>query len=107
MSRTDIHRRGYPSPRHPNSRFVSEPAPARAARGDLPGVVGVVGLQAVRVRRPLPRVKADRAVVLAQIGDEVAAVLRAGVARRAVEATPVPDEPAPGQRVLVGAPDEL
>ena len=34
-------------------------------------------------------------------------MVRAGVARRTVEAAPVPDQPAPGQRVLVGAPDEL
>src|SRR4051794_24377748 len=114
MRRTDISRSQYPF--SPANRpflcralrpWASEAAGDAAARGDLPGVIGVVGLQAVGVRRPLPRVKPDRPVVLAQVGDEVAAMVRAGVARRSVEAAPVPDEPASGHRVLVGAPDEL
>ena len=47
--------------------------------------------------------EADGAVVLAEVGDEVAAVLLAGVAGRAEEASAVEDEPAAGESVLVFA----
>src|ERR1044072_3794472 len=84
-----------------------EAAPALAARRDGPDVIGVVVREPRRIRRPFPGMKADRAVVLAKVADEIRAMLLACVARRPVEAPPVPDEPTAGQRVLIGAPGVL
>src|SRR3954453_2932987 len=84
-----------------------EAAPAVAARGFEPRPVGVGMREARGVRRALPDVESDRAVVLAQGGDEVAAVLGAGVAWMAVEAATVKDQPLARHRVLVGAPGPL
>src|SRR5205085_8961624 len=50
---------------------------------------------------------ADGAVVRAQVGRQVAAMVGAGVARGTVEAAAVPDEPALGHRVEVLAPHDL
>jgi len=70
-------------------------------------VIGVGVREARRVRRALPDVKADRAEVLAQVGDEVAAMIRAGVARMPIEPAPVEHEPLARQGVLIGAPRVL
>ena len=45
-----------------------------------------------------PNPVADRSVVLAQATQEIAAMCRAGIARRPEQPTPVEDEPAAGQR---------
>src|SRR3954452_11223277 len=107
MSRKDISSQGTPRREARNRLLGSEAAPALAAGRHLPGAGGVSRRQAGVIRWALPGVKSDRAVVLAQVGDEIGAVLRAGVAGGTVEAAPVPDEPAPGQHVLIRAPDDL
>src|SRR5215218_10566670 len=61
--------------------------PPCAVRGAAPGP---------RVRAHRPRVAADGAVRLPQVGLEVAAVLAAGVARAAVDPAAVPTQPVAG-----------
>src|ERR1044072_7153640 len=65
----------------------------RRARADGHGALGVGAAQRRRVRRALPRMAADRAVVLAQERREIAAVVGARVAGRSVQPLAMPDEP--------------
>ena len=60
-----------------------------------------------RVRTHRPRMRADRPVVLADRGLELAAMRAAGVAGAPVQTVPVPDQPAPGLGVQVGAEQQL
>jgi len=93
--------------RHRPRERASRAPSSLAARGRDPGMIGVGVREARGVRRALPDVIADRAEVLAQVGDEIAAMLPAGVARRAIEPAGVKDEPASRQGVLVGPPGVL
>src|SRR4051794_4118283 len=78
-------------------------AQQRAARRPRPreGVLGVARAPRPGVGRHLPRVPPDAAVVLAQVGGQIAAVVRAGIADRAERSAPVPHEPAAGQSIEV------
>src|SRR6185295_6005118 len=70
-------------------------------------VLGVARAARPRIRRHLPRVPPDAPVVLAQVGGQIAAVIRTRVADRPEGTAPVPHQPAPGQGVEVLAADQL